>query len=430
MLNTAGLSLDQAPPIGIPFAFFMAAPLFALLAALVMVLEGDQILATRWSPAALATIHLLALGFLTQIMCGALFQMLPVLAGSPVARALLVGRSTQILLTLGTLFLCVGLYWGRHGLLVLGGLTLAVCVLLFGWAIGAALRRARGARYTVIAMRFALAGLFATLALGLLLIAGLLGADSVRFVRSDFAHWVNLHLAWGLLGWVGVLVMGVAYQVVPMFHVTPGYPRWLMQGAVPVVVAGLALASLAMGSGRGAWAGFGLALMGVIAFALVTLDRQYRRERPRIDATLLYWWTAMTSALLAVLLWVWGGRAEPIGVLAFVGVGIALPSGMLFKIMPFLSWFHLQYRQLSGRRFDVRIPHMHAFIPECSALIQFGLYLVALFLLLLAAAWPERVFSVWLVRLGGLATVGAIGFLWWLQWRCYAQYRSFSRRLA
>jgi len=408
----------------------MAAPLFALLAALILVLEGDQILATRWSPATLATIHLLALGFLTQIMCGALFQMLPVLAGSPVARALLVGRATQILLTLGTLFLCFGLYWGHQGLLVLGGLTLAVCVLLFGWAIGAALRRARGAQYTVMAMRFALIGLFVTLALGLFLIAGLLGAESVRFARSDFARWVDLHLAWGLLGWVGVLVMGVAYQVVPMFHVTPGYPRWLMRSAVPVVVAGLLIATLAMGLGMGVWAGFGLALTGVLVFALVTLDRQHRRERPRVDATLLYWWTAMTSAMLAALLWAWGVRAEPIGVLAFVGVGIALPSGMLFKIMPFLSWFHLQYRQLSGRRFDVRIPHMHAFIPERSALIQFGLYLVSLVLLLLAAAWPELAFSVWLVRLGGLFTVAAIGFLWWLQLRCSAQYRSFSRRLA
>ena len=84
MLSTAGLSLEQAPPIGVPFRFFLTAPLFTLAAGLLLAWQGEDLMASRWTPGALTGAHLIALGFLSQVMCGALFQMLPVLAGSRV----------------------------------------------------------------------------------------------------------------------------------------------------------------------------------------------------------------------------------------------------------------------------------------------------------------------------------------------------------
>ena len=54
MLNTAGLSLDQAPPIRVPFAFFLAAPFFVMLAGALLLWQGEAVLLTRWSPGALA----------------------------------------------------------------------------------------------------------------------------------------------------------------------------------------------------------------------------------------------------------------------------------------------------------------------------------------------------------------------------------------
>ena len=225
MLTTAGLRLEQAPPIGVPFRFFLTAPLFTLAAGLLLTWQGEALMASRWTPAALAGTHLIALGFLTQVMCGALFQMLPVLAGSPVPAARRVGPAGHALLAAGTLALCAGLLglapgasgpwlgWGA-GLL---GLGLAVIAL----PIAVALARARGAANTVAAMRLALAGLVVTVGLGLVLALAVPG--TIRL--SDFAAWVDLHLAWGLLGWGGILVMGVGFQVVPMFHVAPAYPR-------------------------------------------------------------------------------------------------------------------------------------------------------------------------------------------------------------
>jgi hypothetical protein len=86
MLNTAGLSLEQGPPIAVPFRFFLTTPLFASAAGLLLLWQGHGATLSRWTPAALPVVQLIALGFLTQVMCGALFQMLPVLAGAPVPR--------------------------------------------------------------------------------------------------------------------------------------------------------------------------------------------------------------------------------------------------------------------------------------------------------------------------------------------------------
>ena len=62
---------------------------------------------------------------------------------------------------------------------------------------------------------------------------------------------------------------------------------------------------------------------------------------------------------------------------------------MLFKIVPFLSWFHLQRRQIDAKRFDVRVPHMQVFVPDLHARLQFSIYLFALVALIAAAAWPS-----------------------------------------
>ena len=79
-----GLSFSQAPPILVPFRFFLSAPLFGLLAALLALWYGPSLMDSRWQSSVLALTHLMTLGFLGMAMVGAMMQMLPVVAGSPV----------------------------------------------------------------------------------------------------------------------------------------------------------------------------------------------------------------------------------------------------------------------------------------------------------------------------------------------------------
>src|SRR5574343_70151 len=82
------LSFENAPPFAAPLRFFLTAPLFAVLAGLLVAWEGPGLFASRWMPGALAATHLVTVGFMLQVMLGAMIQILPVVAGANLRRPL------------------------------------------------------------------------------------------------------------------------------------------------------------------------------------------------------------------------------------------------------------------------------------------------------------------------------------------------------
>ena len=236
----SGLSLEQAPPISVPFLFFLSAPLFLLLAALVLLVSGPQGLASRWTPALLALTHLITLGFLSMTMIGALMQQLPVVAGAPMRRQQVVAWMVHIPLLAGTVMLVSGLFYSQTALLRGAMFPLGFAFSTFLVAAAGSLSASQVRHATPRAMRFAGLGLALAAGLGIAL-AGTLGG----YFHLPLNELVGLHVGWSLLGWVGLLVMGVAYQIVPMFQLTPAYParltRWL-GGSMFLLLCGWTLA--------------------------------------------------------------------------------------------------------------------------------------------------------------------------------------------
>lgn len=382
MLSTAGLSTEQAPPIGVPFAYFLTAPWLAAAAGLALAWAGPGLILTRWAPTTLAAAHLLGLGFLGLTMIGALFQLLPVLVGAPLPRAVGVSRVVHGLLVLGTVMLVTG-FWTSHSdvqLAALGPLGAGVAILVVALAL--ALRRANGAAEVARAIELAIAGLLFAAGLGVVIVLAL----GARFGLMSLPAWVDLHLSWALLGWAGMLLVAFGAQLVPLFHVTPPYPAWFRSGAPPV----LFLALLGETAGhlvdnaplRGVSAGIALAVLA--AFAVLTLKLQAARRRPVWDPTLSFWALGMACLLGAVAGWLLAVPQTTLGVLALAGVAVAVPSGVLYKVVPFLAWFHLQGEQIARRRLDVAVPHMKSFVSDRAAHSHFALHAGALVLLLAA----------------------------------------------
>ncbi|MEZ5575416.1 MAG: hypothetical protein R3F36_15860 [Candidatus Competibacteraceae bacterium] len=394
-MMTAGLSLEQAPPFNVPLRFFLTAPPFLLLAAGLLLWQGPDLFASRWLPATLALTHLLTLGFMAQVMLGALLQILPVVVGVVVPRPRLTAALIHIPLTLGALvlataFLGGGPTWfqGAAGLL---GLGFGVALL----AIHLALWRAPVVGSTVIALRCALGALLVTVVLGVLL-SGFLAWGW----RLPVFELTQLHATWGLLGWTVLLVTGVAYQVVPMFQITPPYPTWLSRGFAPLLAVLLAMWSTFVLIGWRAaagWTGAALAV-GAVLVAVATLWLLTRRRRKIGDPTLNFWRASMASLLAGALLWLltpWvptlaqAPQVEVLlGILSIFGFAVAVINGMLYKIVPFLAWFHLQAQLFQ----HVKVPNMKQLLPDACVRQQWWSYLAAL-LLLLAAAVQPRLFA-------------------------------------
>jgi len=408
-MNMASLSLEQAPPITVPFRFFLTAPLFLLLAALALLAAGPAALESRWSQPLLGITHLFTLGFMSMVMTGAVLQLLPVLAGAQVPKPRLMAWAIHLPLFTGALLLCGGLYFSTATLVTLALPLLALAFAEFLAIAIYSLARAPARNASTHAMLLALAALSLTVGLGLLL-----AADITGMLHLPMLPLAALHVSWGLLGWTTLLVMGVAYQVIPMFQLTQPYPRsvtrWLGGALFALVLVWSChlLLPEPAASKLAFAAACGLAAC-IAAFAVITLRLQQKRRRKAPDITLQFWRTGLSSLIAAIVLWLAGQisatlasstfYALALGMLFIIGFALSVIQGMLYKITSFLIWFHLQGKLPPGKT-----PHMKSIIQDHTARWHWRIHLASLPLCLASTMWPMP----WVYAAGFVLLLGGI----------------------
>ena len=218
-----GLSLDQAPPISVPFRFFLSAPIFAILIAIIILSNDASLVMNKYSNLAVAITHLFTLGILSMIIVGAMQQMMPVLAGAVIKKPLLFANIVHINLILGTLLFTFYFLFTGKIFLILGTLFLAISFLSFFYISIKLLFKVKYLTSTVIAMRiFTLVG-FITIVLGLYLAKAHI-SDNISSLHYSL---VSIHILFGMFGFALILIMGVAFQVIPMFYVAKPFSKFV-----------------------------------------------------------------------------------------------------------------------------------------------------------------------------------------------------------
>ncbi len=403
------LSFDKAPPFAAPLRFFLTAPLFSLAAGLLLLFVGPGLLESRWTPGLLAATHLVTVGFMLMVMLGALIQILPVVAGANLDNPLAVARWLHAGLAAGALLLAAGFLLGQAALLGAAALVLGLAVAAFLVAGARALAGVPSTSPTIRGLKLALAGLAGAAGLGVWLALAIANGWAVALpVLAD------LHAGWALGAWAGVLLAALAYVVVPMFQLTPGYPAqpsWWFPGILLGLMVGWAL-GVVLDAAAAIRLVRALSAVAGIGFALLTLRLQARRRRARSDVTYRYWQLGLASAIFALAMVLTATAWPPLaeltgwsifaGILLLVGGFMSFIIGMLYKIVPFLAWMHLRNRG-SARS---PVPNMNRLLPEADAQRQMQAHAVALALLLAAVIAPE-----WLTRAAGAALAVASGWL-------------------
>ena len=396
----ADLSLQQSPPFSVPTRFLVSAPLFGLAAALIMLWQGPEMIVNRWTPELLAVTHLLTLGFICMSMLGAMIQLIPVLMGVVIPRAVFFSHIIHLSLFLGSA--CLGLAWLSNTkiLFMAAMLLLGFSFSIFIIVAIERLLRSKNTHVTRSMMLLALLALSITVGLGLYL--------SMGYTWPTFPlarHLTDLHLSWGLLAWVGLLIIAVAYQVIPMFQITDEYPaihqRWMGWILfITIIVLSLAyhwqletIKTIATN----------LLASSFLIFSLTTLWVLQTRRRSIPDLTMKFWQLAMISLATACSIWLLSTLFNfklPVlllGVLIIHGFAITTITGMMYKIIPFIIWLHLSTRNKTlrdkgERAAQVKVPHMRKIIPENVGFWQFRFHLTSLILLILAIIWPTWIY--------------------------------------
>jgi len=370
-----GLSLDQAPPFRAPLKFFLTAPICAILGAIFALYTNNFGI---HSPEIIIAIHLLTIGYMVMIIFGALQQMLPVVAGAIIPKAKITADITYIFLVLGLISFVLGFYFYNQILFyisasaLLFGLFYFIAIALFQ------LLRVSNKSYIVIGMILSLVFFIVAFFIGIHLLISH-ASNSVSFLHYEFGL---LHYNFIFFGFIFLLIVAITIQVVPMFWVANSFSKFEQKFLIFATAGSMIFYLCNML--------FNLELeylyklfmiIIVISFAIITIQKLRNRKRKLKDIAVYFYITSMVFLILGILYWFASSFFElpltPLGILLGFGFIISLMNGMLYKIVPFLTWFHLSSRGL----FD--IPTMRDMIPMAKMQQQYFIHLNSVILLTL-----------------------------------------------
>ena len=430
-MNMSGLSFNALPPIDLPFRFFLSAPIFIIACALLVVFSGETLWLSRWQPNMLALTHGFTLGFLTMVMMGALLQLLPVIGGIGVAKPRLIATTSHALYCAGVIALMLSFVlatnWLTLAALILLSLGLGIYLSAIIWVLIKKISQGD----SINCFRLAITSLAILLLLGVLLLANRVGI-ALPFITLD-KHLTDIHALMGLVGWAGILIVAVSFQVLPMFHVAPNMPRYIRQ------YLGASIFILLITYVFYAEVALGLLFIshGVFAFSLFYVINQRKRKVP--DTSIKYWQLAAgTLLLLNILYFLPDSFYSSVQTPLFVALPdkamlltavfiyfylLSVIQGMLLKILPFLSYTHLQQRCLVDFSAMQFIPHMHEFLNKKHGLALYYMHILS-GLSLVAVLFEPRLYTVFAILL-------LLEFVWLLvlMVRCMRLYFTVNKKI-
>lgn len=342
------------------------------------------------APETLVVVHLVAIGWLSLAMAGALLQFVPVLVSRPLAFPRLalptLGALASGLLGLlagfgmlaGWMPFAPGLLPGA-GLLLLAGF--ALLVLMLGTTIA-------GARPILPFARFVLVGLaclLATVASGIAFAALLSGSFDWPGAAGLLVDGVHFHALLGFGGWLGLTAFGVGYRLFAMFLLAPDPPRRRVGAVLASGTAALALAAAALvllAAGYDAASRLAGVVLAGLALATALHGRDvftlYRtRHRKRLDLNMQASLGAqaalgigMALLPLAVLLGADARSITALAILLVLGWLSGLTLSQLVKIVPFMTWLEA-YGPFIGR---IRTPQVSDLLCAPRARLWLGLH--------------------------------------------------------
>lgn len=355
-------------------SYFVAALAALLLAEGLMAAGYGYPSTSVQSPQTLVVVHIVTIGWLSLLMCGALFQFVPVLINRPLF--------SNFLTMLALLCLLGGLVALLLGFLLLDGKVAGIlpifpiASILLG--LGFALVIWNLARTLVsgwplpLPARFVGVGLACVAATATLGIAFALVRGSVTdnaYLIELTVQGVTLHAIAGFGGWLTLSAMGVSYRLFAMFMLAPELDRRGTRLALHLAACALVIAVpggvLAVLTGKSinpvllVAGGVGLGALGLYGRDMLYLYRARKRRMIELNtrmAVLAFASLGLTVLLVPILAGL-GALERHVAVVVFLaafgwlsGLGLA----MLYKIVPFLTWLEC-YGPVLGKKATPRV---------------------------------------------------------------------------
>lgn len=383
-----------------------------VVAAGMMVIRPSLLQQPHFGLQVVALTHAWVLGFFATVACGAVYQLVPVALSTTLWNEKF-GWAHLILHGLGVPGMVVCFWFTRYDLVAWFGALVGLGVALFFFNTVRTVLSSK--RRDVIATSILLAAVwfFITILVGLFLAENRIHG----WAKVDPMALLRMHAHLGLIGFFLTLIQGVGFQLVPMFTMSQ-VKNWT---AAKIGVGGtqvgllLLIPGFLMSSAGLEAAGAGLIAVSLISSAIgiknAMTDRRKKRLDPGVAVFLRGGMGIIAVSIFAFVMALMGpkplvGGMGPMSyaILAIFGGLLPCVTGMMCKVVPFLTWMRA-YGPWVGKRYT---PPAHTMTN--AKLEYWGLGLQQGSAIPLAVgAWILN--TSWLLAGAILLTIGVILFL-------------------
>lgn len=346
------LSIKKAPEAYAVIPFFVTAALFFFVFSILYSITGMQLLDHHFQPKVLALVHTLALGWVTMIILGAAYQLIPVIFEQDLYSPKLAFLS-YLLLTLGTCLL-LHCFWqfGIGKVMIFAGSLIVISALLYFYILYQTIKNKNNA------IELNIFFLFSAFWFCFTTIAGLLLAINLQhsFLTKNHLELLKLHAHAGIVGWFLLLVLGAGAKLIPMFILGKSTHTILLKIASLLINIGLLL-YLINGFRSGVTTSsitYGIIVfLGFLCWLIYIGDCFKNRARKKIDIPMRHSLISIVCLLLAflsiplVLSQTHGKWVTLYAVFIFLGWLTGIILGMTYKTLPFIIW-NIKYKDQNG----------------------------------------------------------------------------------
>lgn len=359
-MNT-GLSTKNAPSPNVVLPYYIYSAFSLVLASLMMIISGKDIIASFIGPQLLSTTHILVLGWISMVIFGALYQLIPVVMEVKLHNEKLAHFSFWTL-GIGNLLLS-GSFWFNYTLpkiiSIAGGSLILLSIISF---VINFLKTAKKTTVKNTQNNFIIASVF-WLSLTVILGIFILLNNKFLWIVVSPVDLLKSHLAIGLIGWFLMLVIGVASILLPMFFIVHDLKKKYINlsfyfsnsGLVLLVFSILFFQANWLQNISGAFIG-----LGIFFFVRFNYDAYKNRLRKKLDTgmqlSVISFILLFVSIISGVLIYLSPDFLNAytislnlsFGLNLILGFFTSLILGQMYKTLPFIVWL-AKYQQYVGK---------------------------------------------------------------------------------
>ncbi len=390
-----GLSTKNAPSIWVVVPHFLIGTVSFLLASIFLVFNYEALLGYHISGSVLAIAHLMILGWVSMIIFGALYQLIPVVMQVKLYSEKL-AIITLVSLVVGLFFLIAGFLGYQFQLtnnFIIGGSLIIIAIIMFAFNTLKSALLSKDKSISTLYISFAGGYLLLTVLMGLFIPINL----TYNLLPLAHTQLMTTHIVLGLAGWFLMLVIGVAAKLMPMFLIVhrtkENLLKWgfyLINGGIIVIFATTFISGTPYLLNQ---ISFISILAGLVLFLLFNYDVFSHRMRRKLDIGMKLSAIGLIMFAVSVLSFValyfgngvFGlavGRLEILaGLMLVYGFFTGLILGQTYKTLPFIIWL-FYYQKLVGKQkvplvadlYSDRLAEIHMF----SFLLSVVLFVIGL----------------------------------------------------